>query len=158
MRAYHGGRELPRDPRWRLRASPNPWDVQLAFDNAPVTRWTSARTLYPGMFVEVDFGALETVDAVALEYSRDQYKVRLKLEGQDAAGRWRLISDKPDEMDGPPLLGLRRAATAEIKARGIHYILVYGQDFAADDIRRNRQLWGLTLIGEAAEARLYRID
>ncbi len=158
MRIYHGGRELARGPRWRLQASPNPWDVQLAFDNAPVTRWKSWRTLYPGMFVELDFGAVETVDTVALEYPRDQFKVRLKLEGQDSAGRWQVISDKPEDVDSPPLLGLRRAATAELKARGVNYVLLYDKDFGADDVRRNRDLWGLTMIGEASDARLYRID
>ena len=41
LRVFAGGRELPRDPDWRLTAHPNPWDVQLAFDNSPVTRWRS---------------------------------------------------------------------------------------------------------------------
>ncbi len=41
LRVFSGGRELPRDPQWRLTAHPNPWDIQLAFDNSSVTRWRS---------------------------------------------------------------------------------------------------------------------
>lgn len=45
FRVFSGGRELPRDPRWRLRASPNPFEIQLAFDNNPMTRWRSWQPL-----------------------------------------------------------------------------------------------------------------
>ena len=82
LRVFDGGRELPRAPRWRLRARPNPWDVQMAFDNSPVTRWRSWQELFPGMFMEVDFGRTEQVDSVRVECSHDQYKIRLRLEGQ----------------------------------------------------------------------------
>src|SRR5262249_50034348 len=37
LRFYRSGQELSRNSAWRLTASPNPWDVQLAFDNNPVT-------------------------------------------------------------------------------------------------------------------------
>src|SRR4029079_6831329 len=36
---FRGEAELPRAAGGKLLASPNPWDVQLAFDNSPVTRW-----------------------------------------------------------------------------------------------------------------------
>jgi hypothetical protein len=44
----------------RVRANPNPWDVQMAFDNSPATRWRSWRKIEPGMFIETDFGRPET--------------------------------------------------------------------------------------------------
>src|SRR5947209_10191423 len=56
FRVYDAGRELPRAPQWRLTARPNPWDVQLAFDNDPVTRWRTWERAMPGMRIEVDFG------------------------------------------------------------------------------------------------------
>jgi len=88
MRIYSHAKELARAPAWRLRANPNPWGVQLAFDNTPVTRWRSWHKLFPGMFLEVDFGRAESVDMVVLEASRDEYQVRLRLEGQGADGKW----------------------------------------------------------------------
>lgn len=157
FRAFHRGRELPRAPEWRLRASPNPWDVQMAFDNSPVTRWSSAQAIYPGMSVEVDFGRLETADAVLLECSHDQWKIRLRLEGQDAAGRWVPLAAEPEAQDRPPIMGLRRAATDELKLRGIRYLLVYDTDFGASDFRKKAVLWNIELAGEAPGARLYRI-
>jgi len=158
MRVFHGGKELPREPSWRLRARPNPWDVQLAFDNSRATRWKSWQTLFPGMFVEIDFGAGPTLDMVTLEYPRDQYKAQWKLEGETAPGVWKLLSDKPEDSDAAPLPELRRAAALELKARGVGYLLYYDRDFGADDLRRNRDMWGLTVVGETRQARLYRID
>lgn len=158
LRIYNGDKEVPRERRWGLRAKPNPWDVQLAFDNSLVTRWKSRQTLFPGMFVEIDFGADVSADTVVLQSSRDQYQARLKLEGMDASGEWKLLSEKPEVRAAPPLLGLRRAATAELKARGVEYMLYYDHDFGAEDLRRNRHMYGVTLVAEAGEAKLYRID
>jgi hypothetical protein len=38
LRFFDAGLELPRLPEWRLQGSPNPWGVQLAFDNSEATR------------------------------------------------------------------------------------------------------------------------
>ena len=54
LRFYRAGQELRRVAAWRLSAWPNPWDVQLAFDNNPVTRWSTWEAYQPGMYVEVD--------------------------------------------------------------------------------------------------------
>jgi hypothetical protein len=159
FRVFRGGVELPRVPQWRLRASPNPWEVQLAFDNSPVTRWRSWETLRPGMFVEIDFGKDEVVDTVRLECSRDQDKSRVKLEGQTTSGRWKLLAAAPEYVDLPsPLLGLRRAAAEEFKARGVRYILAWDSDYAATDLRTRTATWGITMLAERGGARLYRID
>ncbi len=158
LRIYSKGKELAREPRWRLRAYPNRWGVQLAFDNSAVTRWQSWHILFPGMFLEVDLGWPETADMVALEASRDQYKIRLRLEGQGPDGKWIPLAGEPEQSDAPPALGLRRAATEVVKANGVGYLLYFDHDFGADDIRRNRDAWGLTLVGEESGARLYRID
>ena len=157
FRVLAGDRELPRAPQWRLRARPNPWEVQMAFDDSIVTRWSSGETIRPGMFIEVDFGRPETVDQVLLECTHDQFQIRLKLEGQDAAGHWKPLAGAPEERDGPAILNLRRAATAEMKYRGIGYLLVFDSDFRADDYRDRAHMWGIELVGQARGARLYRI-
>jgi hypothetical protein len=158
FRLFRGQTELPRAPDWKLRAKPNPWDVQLAFDNSPVTRWRTWQSLYPGMFMEVEFAAPETTDSALLECSHDQWKIRLKLEGMDGAGKWKTLADAPEQSEGKPMFGLRRAAAEEVKALGIDYLLVYDFDYQADDFTMNARSWGATLLGEHNGARLYRLD
>jgi hypothetical protein len=158
FRIFRGEAELPRAPGWKLRAKPNPWDVQLAFDNSPVTRWRSWQSLYAGMYMEVEFAAPETTDSVLLECAHDQWNIRLKLEGMDDAGKWQTLSDAPEQSEGKPLFGLRRAAAVEVKALGIEYLLIYDFDFRADDFTKNARSWGATLLGEHNGARLYRLD
>jgi len=158
MRLFRGERELPRHPLWRLRAWPKPWDVQLAFDNSPATRWRSWQTLEPGMFVEVEFHRPQTLDRVVLECSRDQYRSRVRLEGKLPSGEWRRLDDEPDVAELPPPLGLRRAAACELKRRNIRYVLIWDEDFGAEDFRKNAVLWGATFLAERNGARLYRLD
>jgi hypothetical protein len=158
LRVWQGGRELAREDRWRLRASPNPWDVRMAFDNSPVTRWRSWEAIRPGMRIEIDFAAARTIDAVQVDGSRDQYQARLRLEALDAAGRWRVVSDAPEMAELPLKAGLRPAAMAEIKARGVGYIVLFNSDFAYAAVAADTGGWGLRQVGEAAGARLYRIE
>jgi hypothetical protein len=53
---------------------------------------------------------------------------------------------------------LRRAATAELKARGIQYVLIRPEDPAADDYFRYAAAWGLSLAGQNRGVHLYRIQ
>ncbi len=156
LRLRHGDGELPRLPAWRLRAHPNPWDVQLAFDNNPGTRWRSWRRIAPGMFLEVDFGREETFDTVDVEHSPDQWAVRLRLEASGGGG-WRPLGGEPELLERPRKAGLRRLAATELKARGIEYLVLFEQDHAARDFGQRAAEWGVTLLGERGGARLYRI-
>jgi len=158
LRIFRGETELAREGNWKLRARPNPWDVQLAFDNSPVTRWRSWQTLFPGMYVAVEFGRPEISDSVLVECGHDQYKIRLKLEGMDESGKWKTLVEKPEESDGPQQLGLRAASVQEAKARGVRYLLMYDFDFGAEDFKKKARVWGATLIAEHKGASLYRFD
>ena len=158
FRIFRGGTEVPRTPDWKLRAKPNPWDVQSAFDNSPVTRWRSWQTLYPGMYVGVEFKSPEISDSVLLECGHDQYKIRLKLEGMDESGKWKTLAEKPEESEGQMQLGLRGAAVQEVKARGVDYLLIYDFDYRADDFKTKYRVWGMTLLAVHNGARLYRLD
>jgi Dolichyl-phosphate-mannose-protein mannosyltransferase len=157
LRIFNGAMELSRDPAWRLTAHPNPWGVQLAFDNSPVTRWRSWQTAEPGMYVEVDFGSLQGASTVALESSDDNGDTRIKLEGMGSNGQWITLSDRAVQSRQPIRTSLRVAASAELKARGIHYVLIKPENPGADDFRRYPGAWGMTLAGAAGDARLYRI-
>ncbi len=157
LRVFDGASELRRDPTWRLTAHPNPWDVQLAFDNSPVTRWRSWQPAAPGMYVEVDFGRLQPASSVAVESSWDNINTKIVLEGMGADGQWITVSDHP--VMTPRLISgsLRMAAMAELKARGIQYVFIRPDDYGADDFERHAAAWGLVLAGEKNGGRLYRI-
>jgi len=157
FRIYQGERELPRSAQWRLTAQPYPWTVQDAFDNSLATFWLCGEPLRPGQFVQVDFQGAQTADSVELEASPNQWGARLKLEGRDAAGQWRLLAPAPVPGDAPRPLGLRRAVAAELKLRGIDYLLVFDTDNGADDLRLNTDLWGMRPVGDYKGARLYQL-
>jgi Dolichyl-phosphate-mannose-protein mannosyltransferase len=158
LRIFDGMNELPRDPGWRLTARPNPWDVQMAFDNSPVTRWRSWQPASPGMFVEIDFPRPQPASSVTVESSYDSVNTRIALEGMGLDGQWTLISDHPAISARPILANLRPASTAELKARGISYIWIRPSDPRSDDFFRNPAAWGLSLAGEEEGGRLYRIQ
>ncbi|MDX2152422.1 MAG: glycosyltransferase family 39 protein [Bryobacteraceae bacterium] len=158
LRVYSGGQELERRAEWRLRATPNPFEVQMAFDNSPVTRWRSWQTIEPGMRVEVDFGRDETIDAVSLEMSDDQHKVRMRLNGHTSDGRTLSLAGKPREESNPLPYRLRRAAVEELKLRGIGYILVDDADHGAADFREKPAAWGITEVASTYTGRLYKLD
>ena len=157
FRILDGQRELPRNPQWRLRAHPYPWTIQDAFDNTLSTFWLCGETLHPGQFVQVDFNGSETADSVLIETAPNQTGVRLKLEGQDAGGQWRLLAPAPNISDAARPLGLRRAVAGELKRRGNDYLLVFDREMGAEDLRLNAHLWGIRQVGEYKGARLYQL-
>ena len=157
LRIFLSGQELLREAGWRLTAQPNPWSIQDAFDNSPVTFWRSGEVIHSGMFVEVDLGAWRRADQVVLEGPTDQYGIRLKLDGETGDGAWEPLADQPVASDGAPYLGFRRAAAEELKRRGIDYILCFQDEAGSDDVRSNRDLWGVEEVGAAGGARLYRL-
>jgi len=158
LRFYHGSQELERSPRWRLRAHPNPWDVQMAFDNSPVTPWRARQKVFPGMFIEADFGQPELLDSALIECACDAETLALRLEGRNRKGEWQVVSAQPERFRVGVPRGLRRQATAEIKALGADYLLIHDSDYYADDFRNLTSLWGLRLVGERNGARLYFIE
>lgn len=158
MRVFENGSELPRDPGWKLRAHPNPWDVQLAFDNDPVTRWRSWQTAGPGMFVEVDFGHPQRLNMVVVESSDEGQQTRIKLEGQDPQGRWTTVLEQPMETIRHDRMDLRRLATMELKARGIRYVMAGKEDVGSAEFQLYPPLWGMKLAGRSGDTRLYYIE
>jgi hypothetical protein len=157
LRVFDGSRELPREAQWRLRARPFPWGVQDAFDNSPITFWISGDTLHPGMFVEVSFGAAQWADSVQIETSPNQWQARLQLEGWDTSGQWKVLCGAPQQSEEAQPPGLRAAVAAELKRRGIDYLLLSDRDRAAEDLRRNAAKWGVRAVGEYRGTRLYQL-
>ncbi len=159
MRFLHQGSELPRKAEWRLRAWPDPWEVQLAFDNSLPTRWRTWETIQPGDYIDVDFGRDETVDEIRLETSSDYFVRELQVEAMDASGQWMVLARNP-KTDGADRshYSMRLAATYEIKARGIHYLLVGDDYLGSDDIADDPEAWGLTQAAAGYGIRIYKVS
>ena len=155
LRLFLQERELPRAFQWKLRASSNPWDVQLAFDNSPVTFWRSLEDLRPDMSLEVELDRAAELDSVLLETSPAQTGAKLSLEALADGDIWKAVSESPEDADVVRQAGLRRLAIREFKARGIEYILVADSDFFARDFRGKPELWGITELAQVKDPRLY---
>ncbi len=157
MRFFHQGKEIPRQADWRLRAWPNPWEVQLAFDGSLATRWRSWETVKPGDYLDVDFGKMEAVDEVVLDASADCFAVQLQVEAMDASGQWvRLAKDPEQVASDHKNYSLRLAATYEMKERGLHYLLI-GSDYpGAPDFEDDPAAWGLTQVATGYGIQIYK--
>jgi len=155
LRFFDRGVEVARRPEWRLKAWPNPFEIQLAFDNNPATRWRSWQTASPGMYIEVDFGRAENVDEVRMETSPDNpWPIQLQVQQMDA-GRWVTLADRFDERQIRPSDSMRRAASYELPAHGIHYLLVQEHDWGEDDYNDDPHAWGLSVVARCPNGTLF---
>lgn len=157
VRMYRGGTLLTRSSAWRLDASQNPWEVGLAFDGNPVTRWLSWEGLAAWSYVEVDFGGVEVLDRVEIDCTPDQSEARMKLQGKKEEGKWVLLCAEPQASVIPPPAGIERMATRTMKKLGIDYLLVLDSDPEATALRTNPELWGVRPVGREAPGTLYQI-
>jgi hypothetical protein len=157
MRVFSKGRELPRTPEWRLSAWPNGWEVQLAFDNSYATRWSTWEAMPRGARVEIGFGRIQDIDEVVLEGTSVR-EAQVHVEVLPERGSWvpLAIGAESETFDPPP--GIRRAATLELKARGIGWLLIDDSDLVAKDIKKYPSFWALTELARAGGVSLYRID
>jgi hypothetical protein len=153
----NGDQEVKRTHTWTLRAHPNTWDAELAFDRNLATRWRSFWTLFPGMYLEAAFGRPETVDTVRLEYIFGQYFSRMRLEGQTESGQWKTLDREPEMILADDMQGLRRAAVAAFLTHRVQWIVLNDSDYAADDLKTKIAEWGITLVEQVNGARLYRL-
>ncbi len=157
LRFYSGGVELRRQPEWRLQAWPNPWDVQLAFDNSPATRWRSWEQAKPGMYLEADFSRPQRIDQVIVETCPDDSGIQAAVQVMDDSGSWRQIGGQGSEGDVKLRGSIRRAATYELHLRGVNYLLMRDTDYGAEDIRDDPEAWGLKEIAAGFGARIYQV-
>lgn len=149
LRFFLGSEEIRPTAAWRMNASAFPWNIGLAFDRNPVTRWRSWESIHPGMWVDVTFEAPIELDRVELHGSPDQGKIDVKLEGVNAS---------LTKLDESPSEDLRRLATATVKKRGIDYLLITGGHWLTDDIHGDPARWGLKKIADRGDAWLFQIQ
>jgi len=158
VRFFNAGVELPRQPEWRLQARPNPWGVQVAFDNSQATRWRSWETLHPDMSIEVDFGREQPVDQARVELSDIDWNVRMRVEAMDANGVWTPLPAREELRQTRSAGSLRRAAAFELHARGMDYLLLKDTDWGAKDIAEDPAGWGMTKLVYESGASLYKVN
>ncbi|MBV8846381.1 MAG: glycosyltransferase family 39 protein [Bryobacterales bacterium] len=157
LRLFDKGAELPRNPKWRLTAWPNPWEVQLAFDNSPATRWKPWERAVPGQYIQVDFGGDQQVDELRIARSWD-FTPQIQLEMFDEPSRrWIGIAANATSMEARVDPQIRRYATRELALRGIHYLLMLDSFVGAYDFRADPEGWGLELVAAEYGCRLYRV-
>ncbi len=157
MRLRSQGRELPRSPAWRLRAWPNGWEVPLAFDNSYTTRWSTWEAMAPHARIQVEFPAAERIDEVVLE-CEPAWTARLQVEILLDSGRWVALTDTPELVKSDFPAGLRRAATRDMKALGLRFLLINDGDMVYEDMKKYPNFWGVTQLAEANGTHFYRID
>jgi hypothetical protein len=157
LRVFNKDNEVARAAGWRLEARPNPWDVQLAFDGNPATRWSSATPEKAGMFVQVDFGRAETVDRVIAECPRNEQQSELRVEYLDASGGWNRWEGQASTYDVPPGPWMRRAAVDYLKESGIHWMVVHDNDEGSRDFDIRREQWGIVPVAREGGFVLYKL-
>jgi hypothetical protein len=157
VKFYNAGKGLPHDVRWRFSSNANPWDLVYALDGNPVTRWGSRIAMFSGMRMQVDLGRPLTMDTVELACSHDQWRIRLKLEGQDASGNWKLLAGSPVESERPVPENMRHPAMIEFKKHGITHLLFNNGDTLLADFQQHADEWGVTEAGHTGDDWLYAI-
>ena len=154
LRFYSRGAEIVRNSAWRIRAWPNPWDIQYAFDNSDATRWRSWQTGEPGMFIDVNFGRDQEVDEIRM-FTSTEYRWPMQFEVHADGGR--KIASQVDEVAAAPHGFLPRAATFEIYSQGIRYILLEDTNRLADEFAENPEGWNIQLVARTADTSLYKV-
>jgi hypothetical protein len=157
VKLYNNGAPMTRAKSWKLDSNANRWDLAYAFDENPVTRWGSRTAMFSGMRIQVDFGQPLTLDTVELDCSHDQWAIRLRLEGQDPSGNWKLLAASPSASERPVTADLRRLAMNEFKRHGIADILLNKDDFLLPDFQKHSEDWGVELAGQTGDDWLYAI-
>ena len=157
MRLRSQGRELPRSPEWRISGSPNGWEAPLAFDNSYATRWSTWEAMAPHAHLQVDFPAAQRIDDVVLECD-PAWNARVQVEILLDTGRWVALTDTPEFVKTEFPTGIRRAATREMKALGLRFLLVNEGDLVYADMKKYPSFWGITQLAEVNGTHFYRID
>ena len=66
------------------------------------------------------------------------------------------IAENPAVMYQDVPKNIRRMATYELHARGIHYLMIADRNEGAEDVAEDPESWGLKLLGHTEGERLYQ--
>jgi len=158
VRFFSGASEIPRDAKWRLSASANPWEIQRAFDNGPVSWWTSGQYVEPGLWLEVDFGEPVEIDRVRIEQNADQRWTKIRPAAWSEGASWRDLPFREEGVEKAAPADVRMEVRDELRQMGIRWILIRDGNAAAQSLRTDSPGWGMTEIAETTGFQLWRLD
>jgi 4-amino-4-deoxy-L-arabinose transferase-like glycosyltransferase len=137
-----GGGGVLRGSQGQLRGWPNPWELPLAFDGNPATRWRTWGPIRAGMYLESDFDRAQVLSGAVVTSPAAHDALPLEFYGRESDG-WRLLASRP--VVTQKVLGdVRMAATRTIRSAGFRYIL-------ADNGTEGTSVIGAAMLGHAAE-------
>jgi 4-amino-4-deoxy-L-arabinose transferase-like glycosyltransferase len=147
-------------PQWTLRAWPNPWETPLAFDGNRVTRWRTWGPAPAGTFLEIGMNYPQRLSAAVLLSHTPVFRVPIEFDGQDAGGRWRLLSQTAARIARPPQ-DFRIDVAEALRRAGYDYLLVPtgegGNAPIGNLIVGHAADWGLELVDNAGPYYLLRV-
>jgi hypothetical protein len=111
----------------------------------------------PHAHLQVDFPAAQRIDEVILE-CYPAWNARLQVEILLETGRWVALTDTPEFVKTDFPTGIRRAATREMKALGLRFLLVNEGDLVYADMKKYPSFWGITQLAEVNGTHFYRLD
>lgn len=156
---FSNGHSIPSDARPYLRAWPNPWELPLAFDGNPATRWRTWEPLRAGMYVEADFEHPLVLDGAVVSSPTPYDSLPFDFYGR-VGDRWHLLATRPTET-AKPLGDVRMDATRSIRGAGFHYILAdCGKDglgVVGVAMAEHQADWGVEKVAGIGTEVLFRI-
>ncbi len=157
IRVFQGQRELRRNAGWRVRAWPNPWETQAAFDASPLTYWSDWKADQPGAYVQIDFGRAEQFDRIEVDLPRAETWVQFAVD-REMDGAWRRLpaTSSASETARPPQL--RRTAMEELKAQGIGWLVSRDGELLNADLAAWWGQWGITEVARSRGYHLWRVE
>ena len=157
---YSGEYPVSAGPEWELRAWPNEWELPLAFDGNPATRWRTWEPIQAGMYVEVDFDRALTLSGAVMTSPTAAYGLPFEFYGREGDG-WHLLTSRPVVTE-KHLGDVRMAATKAVQRAGFGYILAYnsneGNGALSAAMVGHEMEWGLEKTAQIGPAVLFRIE
>jgi hypothetical protein len=158
MRLYRQDTEISRRPAWRVSATPNPWDAPRAFDNGPISAWSTWEPIAPGMHLQVELDIPVSLDRVSLFCTPGQWRSKLAIETMDLKGKWNPVPSQPQILEIAPPAGIRRLAADELKALGFSYVVAGLDEEPGRDLHRFESYWGISCVFKGEGGCLYRLN
>jgi hypothetical protein len=159
IRMFSGEDQVFNSPQWELWAWPNPWEVPLAFDGNPATRWRTWEPARAGMLVEADFDHLQRLSAVTL-LSQHPPVGPIQVYGRETGGRWRLLANGPDAVLREPR-DLRLDAARALRSAGFRWILAatgsHGNAPIGNVLAEQAPQWGMDMAGAVGRSILFHV-
>jgi hypothetical protein len=157
VRLLNQGKELARSQLWQIRATPDPWEAPFAFDNSPVSRWSSEQYGAQRAFLEVSFEKPMIVDSVVLECPEDSPEsIAIRADLAPHVTKFLVTSVRIGKVQHPA--GMRRSAVKLAKEYGFDYLVLSKSDYYADDFEKYFYYWGVRSVATTGDWTLYHLE